>query len=469
MAKDLRYFLEKLQTIGSGELAVVEKEVDPKYELSGVLRKLQAEGRYPAVLFERVRGTKMKTISNLFASRKRLAIALETSEDRLLETYMVREENRISPKKVSSGPVKEKILTGDQVNLDILPQIVHCEKDAGPYITAGVMITRDPQTGAYDTGIFRMQFKGKNRFGVLFGDYSKPARLIRMNEANNEPTECAVFIGHHPACILASQTKVPYGVDEYEVMSGLLGEPVEIIHCETVDLEVPAWSEIVLEGEILPNVREPEAPFGEYTWYYGQERASHVMIVKAMTYREDAIFHDIFSAHPDHNMTAVVQREAVLYKRVKMLVPSVTAVRLPISGACRHIAYVSIKKEFDGQGKLAALAALAADPLSKLVIVVDDDIDISNESEVLWAVATRVQADRAIFMVPEAYVSELDPSSYSIHGRNVKDSLNTKWAIDATKPVGLPFEERADVPLEIWKKIDLSDYLKVDYDAKQIV
>ncbi|MEM4374145.1 MAG: UbiD family decarboxylase [Nitrososphaerota archaeon] len=461
MTNDLRSFLTKLSGLGDDEFVEVHREVDPKYELSAVLRKLQEKGRYPAVLFSKVRDTRMKTVSNIFASRKRLALAFNSSEDRLLETYMVKEENRIKPKKVTTGPVKERVLTGNDVNLDILPKIVHCEKDAGPYVTAGVMVTRDPQSGTYDVGIFRMQFKGRNRFGVLFGDYSKPARLIRMNEANNKPTECAVFIGHHPACILASQTKVPYGIDEYEVMSGLLDEPVEITQCETVDLEVPSRAELVLEGVILPMVREPEAPFGEYTWYYGLERESHVMEVTAITHREDAIFHDIFSAHPDHNMTALVQREAVLYRRVKMLVPSLRSVRLPISGVCRHVAYVSIRKEFDGQGKLAALAALAADPLSKLVVVVDDDIDISNESEVIWAVATRAQADRAIFMVPEAYVSELDPSSYSIHGRNTKDSLNTKWAIDATKPVGLPFEERADVPAEIWRQIDLSEYLEV--------
>ncbi|MEM4383372.1 MAG: UbiD family decarboxylase [Candidatus Caldarchaeum sp.] len=468
MAKDLRYFLERLTALGDEEYVEVHREVDPKYELSAVLRKLQAEGRYPAVLFHRVKGTRMKTVSNLFASRKRLALALESSEDRLLESYMAGEESRMRPKKVDTGPVKDRVLTGDDVNLEALPRIVHCEKDAGPYITAGVMVTRDAQSGAYDLGIFRMQFKGRNKIGVLFGDYSKAARVIRMNETENKPTECAVFIGHHPACILASQTKVPYGIDEYEVASGLLNEQIEITECETVDLEVPSRAEVVLEGIILPRVREPEGPFGEYTWYYGQERESHVMQVTAITYREEAIFHDIFSAHPDHNMTALIQREAVLYKRVKMLVPSLRTVRLPISGVCRHVAYISIKKEFDGQGKLAALAALAADPLSKLVIVVDDDIDVANESEVMWAVATRVQADRAIFVVPEAYVSELDPSSYSIYGRNTRDSLNTKWAIDATKPVGLPFEERADVPAEVWQKIDLKEYLKVGRDEKQL-
>jgi 2,5-furandicarboxylate decarboxylase 1 len=441
------------------ELVRIQRTVDPKFELSAVLRKLQQLGKFPAVIFEKVTGSEMPVCTNLFASRRRLALAFDSTEERVLTDYMQREDVRMQPKRVRSAPVREHVLTGARVDVRRLPIITHCEKDAGPYITSAVGIFRDPDSGTYDTGIFRMQLKDRNKFGVLFGDYSKAAHIIRKHDARGKSTEFAVFIGHHPACVLTSQTKVPFGTDEYTVMSGLLNEPVELTHAETVDLDIPARAEIVLEGRILPKVREPEAPFGEYTWYYGLERMSHVMEITAILHREAPIYHDIFSAHPDHNMTAVIQREAVLYKRVKMAIPTIQAVRLPISGVCRHIAYVAIRKEFDGQGKMTALAALAADPMSKLVVVVDADIDLANESEVWWAVATRVQADRAIFMVPEAYVSELDPSAYSVRGRMTKDSLNTKWAIDATMPVGLPFEERADVPRSAWEPLELSQYI----------
>ena len=222
---------------------------------------------------------------------------------------------------------------------------------------------------------------------------------------------------------------------------------------------VPARAEIVLEGIISPNELEPEGPFGEYPWYYGHERLSNVIRVKTITHRNDAIYHDIFSAHQDHNYAAKIQREAVLYKRVKVAVPGVKDVSLPISGTCRHVGYVSMRKDFDGQGKIAAMAALVADPMMKMAVVVDDDIDVTNESEVWWAVTTRTQADKAVFMVPDAYVSELDPSAYSIKDRNRRDYLNTKWAIDATKPVGLPFEERADVPRDAWADLNLDDYI----------
>lgn len=437
----------------------VERQVDPKFELSAVLRKLQDEKRFPAVRFSRVKGSKFPVVSNLFASTRRLALAIGVSPENLLQGYMEREDRLLESKMVRSGPVQDVVIEGRKVDLTRLPVVTHCEKDAGPYFTSAVGVFKDPDTGIYDVGIFRMQLKERNKVGVLYGAYSKAARIIRKNEERNKPTEMAVFIGHHPASILCSQTKVPVHIDEFAVMGGLLGEPVELVPAKTVDVRVPAWAEFVLEGEILPKVREPEGPFGEYPWYYGLEYSSHVMRVKAITHREDAIYHDIFSAHADHNMCGKIQRESVIFKRIRMAVPGVKAVVLPLAGACRHVGYISMKKEFDGQGKTAAMAALVAESMMKLVVVVDDDINVENETEVWWAVATRAQADRAIFMVPESYVSELDPSAYSIRSRNERGYLGTKWAIDATRPINLPFEERADVPHEVWSRIRLQDYL----------
>ncbi|MDA4111529.1 MAG: UbiD family decarboxylase [Thaumarchaeota archaeon] len=459
MTKDLRYFLKEVEDKQPNDFVRIKKEVDPKFELCGVIRKFQDDGRYPLVYFEKVRGSKFPVVSNLFASKSRLALGFGVNESTLVKDYMANEDKKIPSKMSSDGPVKENIIKGDNLDLGFLPHITHNEKDAGPYITSGVSVFKDPDTGAYDTGIFRLMYKGKNKFGVLYGDYSKAMHVIRKFESKGKPTEMAFFIGHHPASTLTSQTKVPLGMDEFSVMGGLLGEPVDLVQCETVDLHVPAFAEIVIEGHVLAEVREPEAPFGEYTWYYGLERMSHVLEVTAVTHRNNAIYHDIFSAHADHNMAAKVQREAVVYKRIKLAVPSIKDVELPLSGTCRHIAYVSIKKDYDGLGKIASLSALSADPMIKIAIIVDDDINVHNEQEVMWAVATRVQADRALTIVPEAYVAELDPSAYSIRSRADRGSLNTKWAIDATKPIDQPFQESADVPKQYWKSIDISNYL----------
>ena len=459
MPKDLRYFLKEVEDKQPQGFVRVKKEVNPEFELCGVVRKFQDLGRYPLVYFEKVRGSSIPVVSNLFASPNRLALAFGVRESHLLQDYMATEDRKMPSKMVSDGPVKENKLIGDRVDLSVLPHITHSEKDAGPYVTSGVHVFKDPDTGNYDTGIFRLQYKGKNRFGVLFGDYSKAMSVVRKYESKGKPTEMAFFIGHHPAATLTSQTKVPFATDEFAVMGGLLGEPVELVQCETVDLRVPAYAEIVVEGRILPNVREPEAPFGEYTWYYGLERMSHVLEVSAITYRNNPIYHDVFAAHADHNMAAKTQRESVIYKRLKLSTPTVRDVSLPLSGTCRHIVYVSFKKDYDGQGKIASMSALAADPMIKLAVIVDDDINVRNEEEVWWAVATRVQADRAITMVTEAYVAELDPSAYSIRSRSERAALNTKWAIDATRPIDLPFQEKADVPEKFWKDIDLKEYL----------
>ena len=284
-------------------------------------------------------------------------------------------------------------------------------------------------------------------------------RVHRHAEARGETLDCVVWAGHHPATLLGSQSKIPFGEDEYEVMGGLLEEPLAVVKGKTVDVLVPAYAEVAIEGRILPGARLPEGPYGEFTWYYGLERSSPIMEVTAITFRADAIYHHLFAAHPEHNLTGRLGRESVLYKRVKQSVPSVKAVRMPMSGICRFTAYVQIKKEFDGEGKLAALAALAADPFVKLAVIVDDDIDIDSDSDVLWAIATRIQPDKATFFVQDSAVSRLDPASYSIWSRWEKDTMNTKWAIDATMPIEAPFEERADVPREIWEKIDLSQYI----------
>jgi 2,5-furandicarboxylate decarboxylase 1 len=300
---------------------------------------------------------------------------------------------------------------------------------------------------------------GPNELGMSYEKHTHIGHIHRKYEPNGEPLPTAVFVGHHPACMLGSQSKLPFGTDEYETMGGLLGEPLDVVKCKTVDLLVPAYAEVVFEGYILPEVRKPEGPFGEFTWYYGLERTSPVFQVTAITYRQDAIYQHLFAAHPEHNYTGKLGRESILYKRVKSVVPTVRDVRMPMSGICRFTAYVQIAKEYDGEGKIAALAALASDPFVKLAVVVDEDVNVNSDSDVLWAVATRTQPDLATFFVQNSAVSRLDPAAYSIWNRVEKDTMNTKWAIDATKPIEAPFEERADVPREMWEDLDLSDYI----------
>jgi len=460
MPKDLRYFLKQLAEKRPKEFLVVNKEVDPRFELTGVLRKLQEEGRFPAVLFERVKNSEMPVIANLTASEDLLAIAMGVEKEKLLQTYIEREERRLKPNVVKTGPVQDVVLKGDDVDLYKLPIVRNCEKDGNDFVTAGITIVKDPDTGVQNCGIYRMARLSKNRLGLSYEEHTHIAHIHQKFIAQDKPMEVATYLGHHPAHMIGSQSKVPLGVDELDVTGGLLEEPVDVVKCKTVDLYVPAWAEIVFEGLAYSNDREPEGPFGEYTWYYGGERNSPVMQLTAITHRKDAIYQHLFAAHPEHNFTGKLGRESVLYKRVKQIMPSVIDVAMPMSGVCRAHAYVKIKKEYDGAGKVAALSALASDPFVKLAVVVDEDIDIHNDSEVWWAICTRVQPDKSVFFISDAGVSRLDPSAYSIWSRLEKDGLNTKWAIDATKPRFAFFEERAEVPEKVWKNIKLSDYIK---------
>lgn len=459
MAKDLRSFLTRLEERLPQELLRVARPVDPVFELTGVLRKLQSERRYPAVLFENIKGRKLRVVSNLLGSTALLAEALETTVDRLTATYIEREDKRIPVDVVENGPVHDVVLTGDDIDLYEMPIITNCEKDGGAFISGGISTVRNPETGVHNSGIYRMMVHSKNTLGISVEQHAHIERIRRRQEDQNSPLEIITWAGHHPACLLGSQSKVPFGEDEYEVMGGLLQEALPVVKGVTVDVHVPAFAEVAIEGQILPNDRLPEGPFGEFTWYYGLERPNPVVKVTAITYRQDAIYHHLFAAHPEHNLTGALGRESVLYKRVKTVVPSVQAVHLPMSGICRFTAYVKIAKEYDGEGKLAALAALASDPFVKLAVIVDEDVDIYNDAEVLWAIATRTQPDRATFFVPETAVSRLDPAVYSVWSRWEKGTINTKWAIDATKPFDAPFEERADVPREVWERMDLQDYL----------
>src|SRR6266540_4077990 len=307
MAKDLRTFLRRLEERAPDELLRVRRPVSVDLELTGVLRKLQSEQRYPAVIFERIQDKKLRVVSNLLGNTRLLAEALETTPEELTRTYIEREDARMAVKEVSDAPVQEVVITGADVDLHEMPIVVNC-------------------------GIYRAQIHSRNRLGMSYEKHTHIGTVHRAAEARGEPVDCAIWVGHHPATLLGCQSKIPYGEDEYEVMGGLLQEPLEVVRAKTVDVMVPASAEVVFEGRILPGERLPEGPYGEFTWYYGLERPSPVMEVTAITHRRDAIYHHLFAAHPEHNLTGRLGREAVLYKRVRAAMPGVKDVHMPMSG-----------------------------------------------------------------------------------------------------------------------------------------
>lgn len=440
MVKDLRSFVQLLERIAPTEVVRVKERVDPRYEITAYALEYERRKRFPVLIFDRVGDYRLPVITNVHATRERHALALETDRDRLVDEYTKREASLIPPKRVSNGPVKERIFLGEDVNLTELPIPTHFKQDAGAYITAGIIAARDPDNPERTNASFhRMQVKDRNKLGVSLHSRRHLWDYQRRAEEKGKPLEIAVIIGVHPAVAFGGTWSGPLQTDHYQVMGGFLGEPLETVHCETVDLDVPARAEIVLEGEILPKVREPEGPFGEFTGYVSRRSTQHVIMLRAICRREDAIFQDVvpgFSA--EHSTLLGVPHEAQIYRALKATVPTVKAVSYPVSGTCRFHCYISMKKAAEGQPKNAIFLALAEDHSIKLVVVVDDDVDVYSESEVLWAVATRMQADEDVFIVPGVMASMLDPSN--------KEGLSAKMGIDATRPLSGWAAEKCTIP-----------------------
>lgn len=458
--KNLHSFLKMVEKNLPEEYVEVDREVDPLGELTQVVQKLASVGNNSVVRFNHVKGSSIPVVTNVNSSLSKLALAFDTTQEGLLGEYIKREKSLLKPRIVNDddAPVQEIVVKGDDVDLGKLPIVKNCYEDAGPFVNAAATISRDPDLHHHNSGIYRMQVHDRNHLGAFFDPSNKIFHIFSKFEKKNEPMDVALVIGLHPAALLATQSKLPFGTDAYEIMGALQGEPLDLVKCKTVDLLVPSRAEIIIEGKLLPNVRKHEGPYGEYTWTYGEGTEGFVIEISAITMRRDAIYRHIFAGHMEHNYTGLLPREAIIYNRIKAMVPSVKAVNMPIGGLCRFVAYISIKKEFEGAGRNAALIALGGDVMLKQVVVVDEDINVFDEAEVLWAVATRAQADRAILLIPDAGGSNLDPSSYSWDSRSQRGFLHTKWALDATRPLVVESQKRVEV-MPGWEKLRLNEYI----------
>ena len=450
MPQDLRTFLDQVKHDNSEDFLIVSREVDPAFEITAITVKLEQEAkRRPIILFEKVKGTKFPVLTNLHAGRSRLAAAIHARPDEMQRAYLGAMEKPIPPKLVGKAPVKEVILNGDKIDLYKLPQILHHQEDAGPYITAAISFAKDPNGDTWNCAYNRLMIKARDTTSIHLTLAKHLWEFQRAAEAQGKALPVAFAIGVHPAIALGCLAIGSIDEDERAIMGGLLGEPLELVKCETSDLLVPAHAEMILEGEILPHKRTPEGPFGEFTGYSLGERQREVFKVRAITHRRDAIFQDITVGHLDHLMLSTTPIEANLYRAVRAMVPTVKAVRVPAPFTC----YVSIEQRISGQAKNAILAVLGADLYMKRVVVVDHDVDVFNDRQVNWAIATRCQPDRDIAIITNARGSDLDPSTK-------EDGNTAKWGVDATaKPSLAAFTPRHRVPREVWQRIDIKNLI----------
>ena len=454
MAKDLRSFLDDVARSKTNDIREVNREVSPLYEAPAVVQRLYKENQFPVVLFNKVRGKDIPVVYNLCADRDKFAIALQTDRNTASEEYMRRIHQRIDPVIVASGPVHEKVYLGDEVDLNMLPIITHSELDDAPYITLGVTCVRD-RNQKMNLGIYRHRLIDRNHLGLYYS-WGKRIQYIHSEaEERGEDLPIAIVIGMHPTFLYASIGASALAEDEYAICGGLMQEALPVVPCKTVPLEVPAFAEIVIEGKLLANQRRTEGPFGEYTDYYGQIVDAPVVEVTAITMRSDAIYNDV-GMNVEHCYMTNAPRESQLLGLLRQAVPTVRQVHIPTSGTCFH-AYISMKKRNEGDAKNLMMVALGMDPFLKHVVVVDDDVDVFNEREVLWAVATRFRADRDLFIVENARGNRLDPTTYTIT-RLARDGMVTKMGIDATVPMGLPYELPERMVIPGVDELSLDDY-----------
>ncbi len=403
-------------------LAVIKPNVALKYELAAIAKRLDG---VKATVFPRPDGHAMPVISGLVSDRQWIADAMGVEPGEVLERFQDAALNPLPWREVANAPAQE--IVHREIDLGrLLPLPTHNEHDSGAYITAGLLIARNPATGIQNVSIHRLQLSGPNRLGALL----LPRHTHMFYEAAEragEPLDVAIVIGVDPLTLLSSQAIAPIDFDELTIAGALHGAPLRVAKCVSNAVRVPADAEIVVEGRLLPRVREPEGPFGEFPQYYGERAERHVIEVTTVTQRRDALFHTIVGGGLEHLLLGGIPREATLLAHLRRSFPNVRDVHLSRGGVCRYHLHVQIKKRQEGEAKNIMLGAFAGHYDVKHVTVVDEDVDIHNPAEVEWAVATRFQADRDLVIVPEAQGSKLDPST--------RDGVGAKMGLDATRPL----------------------------------
>jgi 2,5-furandicarboxylate decarboxylase 1 len=440
-SQSLRGFLRLVETQYPDELLRIRQPIDLRFDSTALVFELDQAGKSPVVVFENVSGSGMQLVTNAAGNRKLLAACLGVDAGNLPTAFRERCQKYIPCETVDRGAWEDVVIEGDDVDLTKLPVPLQFSVDAAPYITAGQIVARDPVTGIDTTGFHRLMLKGKNRLGVSLHSRRRLYEYHRRAEERGESLPAVITLGVHPLHYMGSMVYAyPPQVRKFEIIGGLFGEPYRLARSGVNDLEVPAGAEIIIEGEILANVHEPEGPFGEFTGYASYRSTQNVFVAHRIRMRRDAMLHSVTSGMSrDHILVSCITREGEILNALKRNLPNVRAVHVPHTTCGAFMAFVSMKKIAEGEPQMAIMATLGTELYTKYVIVVDDDVDIFNINDVMWAVATRVRAEKDITFIHGAKGAILDPTS------DPQTFTLTKMGIDATRPTGRDFAERLTI------------------------
>jgi UbiD family decarboxylase len=436
---DFRSFLRLLDD--KGELARIRRAVEPRYEMPAVMTRLEAARR--PFLFENVRGAKFPVVGGLFNHVGRFgeALGLRGSGGAFTHADMDRhveaaKANPIKPRTVATGPVKEIVTSGRDIDLGQLPVPTFFELDSGPFITAAIGIARNPRTGALNAGFYRTLILGKDILAINASSLSDLRRFYQHAEEHGEPMPIALAIGVEPAVLFAAACKLPPTVSEFDVAGGIKGSPIEMTKAETCDLPVPVNAEMIIEGQVDFS-RRIENVLGEYAGQYGPESAP-VTRVTAITHRRDAMFYSIMAGrNPEHNNIGKIATYGIkrdLTARLRQISPAIRGINVftePRLGPMVHVV-IALDKNSDEQPKELIRQVFATpgsifpvNRITRRVVVVDPDIDIDDIEDVEWAVWTRVADTSKIIVIPNVESWELDRVSHEGRG-------SLRLGIDAT-------------------------------------
>jgi 4-hydroxy-3-polyprenylbenzoate decarboxylase len=454
MALDLRSFLELLES--RRQLQRIKAPVSADLEIREISdRVLQAGGS--ALLFENVQGFKHPVAINLMGTVERVCWAMGMEhplELEILGEKLGKLQSPKPPKKVSqffdfgkilwevvnarpqsisrSAPCQEVVLTGSAVDLNIIPMIRPYPKDAGRVITLGLVITKDPENGIPNVSVYRLQQQSRNTMTVHWLSVRGGARHLRKAKELGKKLEIAIAIGVHPLIIMGAATPVPIDLSEW-IFAGIYGgQGVELVKCKTLDIEVPAQSEYILEGTIDPHETLPDGPFGDHMGYYGYVEDSPLVRFQCITHRQNPIYLTTFSGRPPKEEAMIAIALNRIYTPIlRQQVSEITDFFLPMEALSYKMAIIAIKKSYPGQARRAALAFWSALPqftYTKFVVVVDDKINIRDPRQVIWAISSLVDPSRDVFILPDTPFDSLDFAS-------AKLGMGGRMGIDATTKI----------------------------------
>jgi len=455
--QDFRQFLDVLRQ--EGELV----DIDRPIALNDVGKALKQSyvRAGPAMMFNN-NGTDMRLVAGVYSTRRKALLAFEADENSIGEKLQAGLNDPVAPKVITSpAPCQEVVLTGDQIDVTRLPIPQYSPKDGGHYITPGIVVSKDPETGVPDIGHYRFLVLGKDSLSYDAQPFHRFGKNISKCQRMGVVPRAAVVIGVDPVLAYTCQMQVADATNDWQIAGGIRGAPVELVKCKTIDLEVPATAELVIEFEIDLNKLVSEGPLGEYTGYYTPAVSAPVAKILAITHRRNPIFQGLLTGKPvtENHILKQIPFEASFLNTLKRQFPTIERVSVRASAGVSFYVVIAMRPRFAGEARQVILSAMSSNIRPKWVVVVDPDIDVHSSTDVEWAMAFRVLPQRDVFVVDQLPSGPADPATITLSpdGERISAALALSSAvgIDATLPYGAPFSEVADVPG--WQEFDLPE------------